>query len=100
MRQVTNMTTDSEHFAVREVANDSLDLVHATKHGDGVAQESLEAILHPLVTRSLNLLGALFIQAECVCCNKWRLPEEMGFDGCLRAFSAKSRNMILTFLSP
>jgi hypothetical protein len=27
-------------------------------------------------------------------------PEEMGFDGCLRAFFAKSRNMILTFLSP
>jgi len=46
-----------------------------------------------------NLLCDPFIQSRVHPC-RWRLPEEMRFDGCLRAFSAKSRNMILTFLSP
>ena len=35
------MTIDSAQFAVREVANDDLDLVHATKNGDVAAFEQL-----------------------------------------------------------
>ena len=35
------MTIDSAQFAVREVANDDLNLVHATKNGDVTAFEQL-----------------------------------------------------------
>jgi len=35
------MTIDSAQFAVREVADDDLDLVHATKNGDVAAFEQL-----------------------------------------------------------
>jgi len=37
----TNMTIDSAQFAVREMANDDLDLVHASKNGDVAAFEQL-----------------------------------------------------------
>jgi RNA polymerase sigma-70 factor (ECF subfamily) len=37
----TNMTPDSTQFAVREVASDDLDLVHASKKGDLAAFEQL-----------------------------------------------------------
>jgi hypothetical protein len=77
--------------------------VAAKNAGNSTAFDSLtradRTIVRRLVVERLNLLGDPFIQ------NRVRIvdgiyPEEIGSDGCLRAFFAKSRNMILTFLSP
>jgi hypothetical protein len=74
----------------------------AKNAGNSAASDSLKradrTIVRTLVLEGVNLLGDPFIQKHVrVVCGVF---EEMGVDGCLRVFFVKSRNMILTFLSP
>ena len=67
-------------MSLRDLDEDSILPECQRRPEDCICREKI----HSFVIERLNLLGGPFIKKK-----RWRLPEEMGFDGCLRAFSAK-----------